>query len=186
MVRNVVRRDDAGLIRLSQRGDKQAFAELVDRHWDRLYRWLYHLAHDSHEAEDAAQEAFLRAFRNITAFEPRVSFQAWLFRIAHNVYLNAQRPRKRARQPMPDDLPSRESDPAEVILSREAMQHLMRGVGRLPTEFRGPFLLRVEEELSFAEIADILEITEETARWRVYKARQKLLEVMQPFLTESP
>ena len=59
---------------------------------------------------------------------------------------------------------------------------LARAVGRLPEDFRAAFLLRVEEDLSFKQIADILEITEETARWRVFKARQKLMDVLSPQL----
>lgn len=82
-------------------------------------------------------------------------------------------------------MPSRERNPSEVILSKEAMEHLTRAVGRLPTEFRGPFLLRVEEDLSFKEIADVLGISEETARWRVFKARGKLMKVMKPYLGDS-
>ena len=70
-------------------------------------------------------------------------------------------------------------------MSREALQHLARAVGRLPTEFRAAFLLRAEEGLSFREIADILETTEETARWRVFKARQKLMEVLAPQMSEK-
>lgn len=170
------------LIQQAQLGDRQAFAALVDRYWDRLYRWLCHLTHEQHTAEDVAQEAFLKAFKNLKAFQADTNFQAWLFRIAYNTFANQRRAASRVRQPFPEELPARESDPAELAMSREALQLLARAVGRLPSEFRAAFLLRADEGLSFREIADVLGTTEETARWRVFKARQKLLSVLAPQL----
>ena len=73
----------------------------------------------------------------------------------------------------------------EEAISREALQHLSRAVERLPSDFRAAFLLRVEEDLSFREMAEVLETTEETARWRVFKARQKLMEVLAPQLDKE-
>lgn len=67
-------------------------------------------------------------------------------------------------------------------MSRESLQLLARAVGRLPNEFRAAFMLRAQEGMSFKEIADVLETTEQTARWRVFKARQKLLSVLAPQL----
>ena len=68
------------------------------------------------------------------------------------------------------------------MLTREALQLLTRAVGRLPDDYRAAFLLRAEEGLSFREIAGVIGVTEETARWRVFKARQKLMNVLAPQL----
>jgi RNA polymerase sigma-70 factor (ECF subfamily) len=84
------------------------------------------------------------------------------------------------RQPFPETLPADDDSPDELAISREALQTLARAIGRLPSEFRAALLLRIEQGLSFREIADILTTTEQTARWRVYKARQKLLTVLPP------
>jgi RNA polymerase sigma-70 factor (ECF subfamily) len=170
------------LIHRAQQGERQAFATLVERYWQRLYRWLYHLAHDRHLAEDVAQEAFLKALANLAAFRTGSSFQAWLFRIAHNQFLNQKRSARKARQFFPDRLECNGQGPAEHAMSRESLQQLARAVGRLPTDFRAAFLLRVEEDLSFKEIAEVLQTSEETARWRVFKARQKLMETLAPEL----
>ena len=167
------------LIRGAQEGDRQAFARLVERYWDGLYRWLYHLAHDCHTAEDLAQEAFLKALNGLHTFRPGTNFRAWLFRIAHNAFANQHRA-ARPRGPLPDDLPAAEQGPADEALSRESLQRLADAVAALPTEYRAALLLRVDEELSFRQIADVLGITEETARWRVFKARQKLLDRLYP------
>jgi len=169
------------LIRGAQQGDRQAFARLIERYWDGLYRWLYHLAHDSHTAEDLAQEAFLKALNGLHTFRPGTNFRAWLFRIAHNTFANHRRS-SRPRQPYPEDLPAGDEGPAERALSREALQLLGRAVGRLPEDFRSALLLRAEEGLSFRDIGRVLGITEETARWRVFKARQKLMTVLAPQL----
>ena len=172
---------EAELLRRAQRGDREAFAGLVEHYWDRLYRWLYHLTHNQHTAEDLVQETFLKAFAHLATFRRGSNFQAWLFRIAYNTFLNQRRTATRmTRQPFPETLPADDDSPDELAISREALQTLARAIGRLPSEFRAALLLRIEQGLSFREIADILTTTEQTARWRVYKARQKLLTVLPP------
>ncbi len=186
-VTRVITPDEHEHIRQAQQGSREAFAVLVRHYWDRLYRWLYHLSHDRHTAEDVAQESFLKAFANLASFRPGTSFQAWLFRIGHNTLLNERRATKKVRQSFPENVPALHAGPEEEAMSREAMQLLARAVGRLPKEFRAAFLLRAEEELSFREIAEVLQTTEETARWRVFKARQKLMESLAPHLDrENP
>jgi RNA polymerase sigma-70 factor (ECF subfamily) len=140
----------------------------------------YHLTHDRHTAEDLAQETFLKAFAGLRKFQAGTNFGAWLFRIAHNNYANQCRAAARPREPLPDELADRRDGPLEQIASAEALQALGRAINRLPAEFRSALLLRVDEGLSFREIADVLDLTEETARWRVFKARQKLLGVLAP------
>ena len=167
--------EETALIRAAQRGDRAAFAQLVERYWSRLFRWLYHLAHDRHQAEDMAQEAFLKALANLGRFKAGTNFRAWLFRIAHNHYANQVRASHRRRSPLPDDLPDPDQGPVELACSRESLAERAQAVERLPTEWKAALLLRVEEELSFRQIAEILDTTEETARWRVFKARRQLL-----------
>jgi RNA polymerase sigma-70 factor (ECF subfamily) len=174
--------EEHALVRASQRGERQAFAQLVERYWDGLYRWLYHLTGNRHTAEDLVQETFLKAFRGLDHFQTGSNFRAWLFRIAHNSFANQRRAVSRMRQGLPDDVPACQESPVETVLNRESMALLARAVGKLPADFRAAFLLRAEQELSFREIAEILGLTEETARWRVFKARQKLLTMLAPQL----
>jgi RNA polymerase sigma-70 factor (ECF subfamily) len=178
----VVSPDEHEQIRRAQSGSREAFALLVNHYWDRLYRWLYHLSHNRHTAEDVAQESFMKAFANLASFRPGTSFQAWLFRIGHNTLINERRAGKKIRQSFPEQLPALDAGPDAEAMSREALQMLARSVGRQPKDFRAAFLLRAEEDLSFREIAQALDITEETARWRVFKARQKLMESLAPHL----
>jgi RNA polymerase sigma-70 factor, ECF subfamily len=174
--------DDVESMRSAQQGDRQAFAALAQAHWERLFRWLYHLTHDTAQAEDLAQETFLRALAGLGSFEAGTNFRAWLFRIAHNLWLNERRGGQKQRLPFPRELADRLDSPVDAAIDREQLAELARAVGRLPGDFRAAFLLRAEEGLSFREIGEVLEISEETARWRVYQARKKLMNVMQAYL----
>ena len=171
--------NESRLVRAAQGGDRPAFAVLVEAYWERLYRWLYQLTRDRHQAEDLAQEAFLKALANLDRFQAGTNFRAWLFRIAHNAFANQHRA-ARGRAPLPDDLASPQLGPDDEALSREALARLDGAVAALPAEFKAALLLRVNEELSFRQVAEVLGVTEETARWRVFKARQKLLERLYP------
>lgn len=170
-------------MRAAQAGDRAAFARLVDRYWDRLYRWLYHLTRDRHAAEDLTQETFLKALAAIQSFRAGTNFRAWVFRIGHNNFVNGKRANRRTKHPLPDDAAGPETDaPGHAAENREALEVVAKAVAQLPADFRAALLLRVEQGLSFREIAKVLKTTEETARWRVFKARQKLLKVVSPEL----
>jgi len=177
--------EETGLIRDAQAGDRRAFAVLVDRYWEPLYRWLCYLAHDSHMAEDLVQETFLKAFAAIASFRPGSHFRAWLFRIGQNNFVNQRREQKRKQFTLPMELTQPGDGPMGELLSREGVARLIEAIHKLPTDFRAALLLRIDEELSFKQIASILSITEETARWRVFKARQKLMQVLSPDLLPS-
>src|SRR5262249_3486593 len=148
--------------------------------WDRLYRWLYHLTHDRHAAEDLAQDVFLKALAHLDSFRPGTNFRAWLFRIAHNAFVNHTRAAARQRRPVSEEFADRDPGPPELAEERESLQRLGRAVAQLPAEFRAAFLLRAEEGLSFRDTARALGLPEETARWRAFKARKKLLSVLNP------
>ena len=174
--------DEADLIASAQAGSRPAFAALVECYWDRLYRWLCRLTRDGVAAEDIAQETFLKAFAGINSFRPGSNFRAWLFRIAHNNFVNQRRAIRLNRQPLVPEVAEEPRGPVGETLSREALILIAEAVAKLPSDFRGALTLRVEEGLSFRDIAEVLGITEETARWRVFKARQKLMAVLAPDL----
>ena len=164
----------------AQTGDRDAFARMVELYWERLYRWLYHMTRDRHQAEDLVQETFLKALGALKSFRAGTNFRAWLFRIGHNNFVNMKRSQKRSGHALPEDTPHRDpATPLDHSANRETVQVVAEAVGKLPPDYRSALMLRVENELSFREIATILEITEETARWRVFKARQKLMQMLE-------
>lgn len=178
--------EEAEWIRAAQAGDRGAFARVVERYWDRLYRWLFHLTRDRHAAEDLAQETFLRALAAVKSFRAGTNFRAWLFRIGHNNFVNQKRAERRTKHPLPDDAAAPECGTAEgTAENREVLELVARAVAELPADFRSALMLRVDEGLSFREVAKVLGTTEETARWRVFKARQKLIKVLPPDLIPS-
>ena len=170
--------DEATLIRSAQAGDRGAFGTLIERYWDHLYRWMCRLTHDPSVAEDLCQETFLKAFAAVNRFEAGSNFRAWLFRIGHNNFVNQRRSLRHQRQPLVAETAEETHGPVSDLLTKEALQVVAEAIRRLPGDFRAALLLRIEDDLSFREIAGILDITEETARWRVFKARQKLTNVL--------
>ncbi len=173
--------EEAEWIRAAQGGDRSAFARLVERYWDRLYRWLFHLTRDRHAAEDLTQETFLRALGAVKSFRPGSNFRAWVFRIGHNNFVNQKRADRRTKHQLPEDAAAPGVNTAEHSAeNHEVLEVVMRAVSELPSDFRAALLLHAFEGMRYREIAEALKTTEETARWRVFKARQKLMKVLPP------
>ena len=108
--------EEPAILKAAQKGDRKAFALLVERYWDRLYRWLIHLSHDRHAAEDLTQETFLKAFAGLRLFREGSNFRAWIYRIAHNCFVNQQRRgQTRKCQPFPDSMPDTDDGPVESV-----------------------------------------------------------------------
>ncbi|MFN4261906.1 MAG: RNA polymerase sigma factor [Gemmataceae bacterium] len=178
--------DDANEVELARAGDRQAFAILVERYWGRVLRWLTSLAPHHQQAEDLTQETFLRAWKGLADFRPGASFRAWLFGIARHCFIDWKRARARAgREPLRADPPCSAPGPAEAAVQREGEALLQAACDRLPEHFRAAFLLWAQEEMTHAEIADALHISEETARWRVFKARHLLVQDLGAYLDRN-
>jgi RNA polymerase sigma-70 factor (ECF subfamily) len=171
----VLQADEVTLVRRAQAGDRESFATLTDRHWGSICRWLYGLTRRSDVAEDLTQETFLRAWTNLGAFEAGTNFRAWVFRIARNALIDSRRATRAARR-LPEGLPSGGLGPLATLVGKETSVRVQQVIARLPLQYRSAFLLRTQEELSYAEIANVMSITEETARWHVFKARRWLLQ----------
>jgi len=173
--------EETDAILAAQAGDRAAFAKIVATHWDRLFRWLFQMTRDRHRAEDLTQETFLKALAAVKSFRAGSNFRAWLFRIGHNNFVNLKRSQRRVTTTLPDDAADGRSqdDPANTAEERETLRKVQAAVQALPADFRAALLLRAEQDLSFRDVAAVMGITEETARWRVFKARQKLVQVLE-------
>ena len=165
---------------LAPESDPPPFAEVVRDHWVVVFRLLRHLAGDDHDAEELTQETFLRAWQGWAKVRPDTRPRAWLLKIARNAYLDLYRRRQTVRfQGLPREWQV-DGDPThgpEVTDQAAAARAALRD---LPETARLVFLLRVEGELSFAEIAAELGTSEEAARWHMHQARTKLLARLSP------
>jgi RNA polymerase sigma-70 factor (ECF subfamily) len=167
----------------AQSGDHAAFASLADAYWGRVCRWLRGMTRCPHTAEDLTQDVFLRAWSALGTFVPGTSFRAWLFRIAANRFIDVKRgPRGKKARMLPTALSGRDPSPVAVLLADECQARVQSAIERLPAAFRAVFLLRIQEGLPFGDIAVALGVTEETVRWRLFKARQRLLEELGDYL----
>lgn len=164
-------------VEAARRGDRDAFAQLAQLHGDALFRWACHLCPDVNQAEDVAQETLLKAMTRMEQFTPGTNFRAWLFRIAFNNFANQARSKKK-REALVGDLAEDRPGLLETLQREESLRNLAKAITLLPEDFKAALMLRVEGELSFKEIAEVVGTTEETARWRVFRARKILVDMV--------
>ena len=150
-----------------------AFDALVEQQWDAVYRLTYHLSGNVHDAQDLAQETFLKAIAARGSFREGTNLRAWLARIASNAFLDLRRRRKTAKATALEVEPPIEWP--DAAQGGETMRLVSAAIGQLEDTPRAVFLLRTQEDLSFREIAEALGTTEETARWHMMQARRKLM-----------
>jgi RNA polymerase sigma-70 factor (ECF subfamily) len=160
-------------------GDDAAFATLMRRHNQRLFRLARAVVRDDREAEDVVQEAYVRAFTHLDQFEGRARFATWLSRIAlHEALARVRRGRRFAALPEEEtlsDLPvTARSGPEDRAANRELAVALAAAVDALPESHRAVFVLREVEGLSTAETAEVLGLSQPNVKVRLHRARAAL------------
>jgi RNA polymerase sigma-70 factor, ECF subfamily len=165
---------DLAILRKAQRGDERAFAIILRMYETPVYNYVLRLTNGEKAlAEDLTQEVFLRVFQGLPRFSLRCKFTTWLFQVTKNRVLDELRARE--RRPLApvciDDVPPLEAleVPAERV---EEIDALWRSIEQLPVDLKMALLLRDVVGLSYNEIADSLEITLATVKWRIFKARE--------------
>ncbi len=167
---------DPGVLRKAQRGDERAFSLILRAYETPVFNYVLRLVNgDRSLAEDLTQEVFLRVFQGLPKFSLRCKFTTWLFQVTKNRVLDELRAverRPRALVALDDIAPLEVLDaPVERI---EEMDSLWRAVENLTVDLKMALLLRDVVGLSYTEIADSLEITLATVKWRIYKAREEV------------
>ena len=192
---------DPELITQAQQGDRRAFGELVRRHREGVVNVVYRMCGDANLAEDAAQEAFIRAWQHLPSYRPRSpsiykgkrsgsiykgkrsgSFRNWVYRIATNVALDALR---RERETIDVDalsLATSDAGPEATVEGKERGECVRQMVLALPPASRAVLVLREYEGLSYREIADTLDIPIGTVMSRLNYARNRLRKSLAPYL----
>ncbi len=166
---------DFGVLKKAQRGDERAFSLIVRAYETPVYNYVLRLVGDRSLAEDLTQEVFLRVYQGLPKFSLRCRFTTWLFQVTKNRVLDELRAVERRPRAVValDDIPPLEvlDAPVERV---EAMDAVWRAVNDLTVDLKMALLLRDVVGLSYTEIADSLEITLATVKWRIYKAREEV------------
>jgi RNA polymerase sigma-70 factor (ECF subfamily) len=179
------------LVAAAKAGDQRAFEALVRRYRKRIYALALHLVGHASEADDIAQEVFLKAYRALPSFEGRSQFFTWVYRMTVNRSLNARR--DRARRAAHTDV-SVEGDPrVELAVAvdardnpslaaelRQTYARLLRALDSLPADMRTTVILVSLQGLSHGEAAVVQKVSDGTIAWRMHEARRRLHEAMAP------
>jgi len=187
---------DLPLVERSQSGDVEAFAVLVSRYRDRVFSFVRHSVQDPDQAEDLAQDVFVKAFVGITRFNKRASFATWLFRIAHNRVVD-QRRRDHRRRAIRSvslsmdgdggdaliDIADERSEPFRALTGDELELRVREAVERLSDKLRTVLLLYDFEGMSYQEIAGILQCPMGTVKSRLFLARTALRDALAAYLS---
>ncbi|MGR3766527.1 RNA polymerase sigma factor SigW [Rossellomorea sp. NS-SX7] len=167
------------------KGDQSAFAELVELYKDKVFQICYRMLGNRHEAEDIAQEAFIRAYVNIETFNQKRKFSTWLFRIATNLCIDRIRKKKPdyyldAEVAGTDGLTMYSQVAADVQLPEDEVENMelqetiQKEISKLPEKYRSVIVLKYIEELPLQEISEILDMPLGTVKTRVHRGREAL------------
>ncbi len=188
-LRKLKRLTDAELVDIVKAGDQNAFGELYERYVEKIYNYVYYRTGNHHDAEDLTARVFFRAIGHIETYTERgVPFQAWLYRIAHNLVANWHRDRGR-RKVIPLDefiATSLKSDsPDRQAEDNEEREALLAAIRRLPEERQQLLMLKFVEHLSNAEIGEIMNRTEGAVKSLYHRTLMALRDELQSHLQEQ-
>ena len=171
-----------------------AFEEIVRAHEKVVYHMALQTLGNREDAEDAAQDVFLKAYTSLKSFRGESKISVWLYRITNNVCIDMLRRRKETvslsgnegEEAGEIELPDENSDPAALAQRRDLQEHLAAALQHLPQDQREAFLLRAVAELSYDEIAQTLGLDLGTVKSRIFRARKKLCEILEKNGNFSP
>src|SRR3989344_7878676 len=174
---------DEALAKRVQGGDAELFGLLVGRYEQKMLRYAKRFLFAAHDAEDLVQEVFLKAFTNIQSFDATRRFSPWLYRIAHNEFINAIKRKKNEPVPFfdPNTLFPHPVSPERAdreLNERELKELLVQSLAKLSPRYREPLVLYYLEELSYQEIADVLHLPVSTVGVRISRGKQALRNIL--------
>lgn len=191
---------DLEIVELCQVGRKEAFQELVKRYQKNVFALLYQLAPEWRDLNDLSQEVFIRVYRGIHNLRNPKIFKSWLNQIVLNLFYDELRKRPRRvktvsmDQTYEDDSGENEfirevkdlkQKPDEVISSNETKNAIKKAMAQLPEQFRTAIVLRELQGLQYEEIAELLGCALGTVKSRIWRARERLQVLLEPFLQEA-
>lgn len=178
-------RTEQRIIQRAKKGDRGAFAELVDLYKDKIYHISYRMLGNKQEAEDVAQETFLRVYANLDNYDPQYKFSTWIYRIASNLSIDHIRKRKQTLSLDAEvagsdgmDWHDRFADmgkgPEEEVLTDELQEEVQGAIMSLNPNYRAVMILRYIEDLSLQEISEAIALPISTIKTRIHRGREAL------------
>ena len=183
------RQQDLRTIRRCKRGEEPAFREILDRYRTPIYNLCYRMSRNPEDARDLAQEVFIKVFSLLDRFDEQYAFSSWLFRIATNHCIDHIR-RNRLRFLSLDgatgqdgeeyelQIPSDGPEPDTVLQRKEALERLAEVIAELPPHYKAITMLRHDQQLSYEEIAEILQLPLGTVKARIHRARNLIQQML--------
>jgi RNA polymerase sigma-70 factor (ECF subfamily) len=166
----------------ARRGDRQAFAKLVEAYQGPVYNLAYRMLANATEAEDATQETFVRVYTKLHTYQPDRKLSSWVFSIASHYCIDRLRRRSHTsflsldEDPLVMVLPSGEQGPEDSALRTETRDEIQELVAQLPPAYRVPLILRYWQDMSYQEIADVLGLSVQAVKSRLHRARLQMAE----------
>jgi len=165
---------DAARVRDCLAGDPSAFAALVGQYEKPVYNVALRMLRNPEDARDIAQSVFLKAWQNLSSYDPQYKFYSWIYRMAINESLNILRTRGRVEEPVDERLPAQGVGPADVLGGEQRRDVVLAAVHRLKPEYRSVIVLRYFADLPYEEIGQALDLDAKTVKSRLHTARQLL------------
>ncbi len=180
------------LVRRAKDGDVEAFEQLISNYQIKVYHIAYHMLSNEQDAEDAAQDAIIKAYRYLGSFKEESGFYTWIYRITQNICLDMLRRRKRNNTHMIDlvkkDQDGQESEvqivdekpqPEEQLMRRQVQNEMQNAIAELKENYRVVIVMRDIEGMSYDDIAAVLEISTGTVKSRLNRARENLRKIVE-------
>jgi RNA polymerase sigma-70 factor (ECF subfamily) len=176
-----LQQDEMNWLEAAQNGDPQAFSMLVDMYAKPIYNLCYRMLGNAQDAEDAAQEAFLRAYRSLNRYDPNRKLITWLLSIAAHYCIDQQRrvkaPQVSLDESDPLELAERRAGPEKSYIQQETSDEVQHLLAQISSRDRAAIILYYWYDLSYQEIASQLKVTESALKTRLHRARRSLAKV---------
>jgi RNA polymerase sigma-70 factor, ECF subfamily len=180
------------LIHRCLRGDQNAWEQIVRQYWRKVFNVAYKFVGKHDEAEDLAQDIFLKIFKSLNTFDRRANFQTWLISVSRNLCIDHYRSVRKERETIDRDVDANELSPVSADMGpfaaleqRDRVLLLRRALSTLPDTLRTAVVLRDLQELSYQEIADRLRLPEGTVKSRINRGRNELARQVKKLCDEN-
>ncbi len=177
--------EDAELADRARQGDRDAFGTLIEKYQGPIFAYALHFFRNATRAEDITQETFLRAFRFLHTYDPSRRFSTWLYTVARNLCIDRHRERVRTDHVDVDSLHPRHlmaaqthQNPLQRLEDREDRERLLWAIRQLPEKYRTPILLCYMQGLPYQEISDIVGISLNNTKIRIFRAKKMILKLL--------